>query len=340
MPTILNLVVMSLLIGTYNPYWGHTYIAEGNGKIYALRSLAGGSSLCVFDKPKRASEEAFSITTLDSLGEPLVEVTTPGKHSCHITLLARQAVLADYTSGTVSLFDLDEDGIPQTNPQLIEFKGSGPHPTRQTSPHIHSSWLSPDGKMLLVVDLGCDCLYRYNVADGRVLPATQRRIELPPGCGPRHCTFLQQGNLLYVATELSDEVLVYNTSDFTLLNRYVAHAENPNGGSHIVPSADGKYLYVSMRVSGTAGAERCRMKDCIAIFECLDGGKLNYLGHRETGGHPRHFAITKDGNNIVVACRDDNRIDIYPLDKTSGMVGERIKTINTPSPAYVHEISN
>lgn len=335
MITTLNLVVMSLLIGTYNPYWGHTYIAEGNGKVYALRSLAEGSSLCVFEQSKRKGEETLSITTLDSLGEMLTEVTTPGKHSCHITLLARQAVLADYTSGTLTLFELNEEGLPQPNPQVIPFEGSGPHPTRQTSPHIHSSWLSPDGKMLIVVDLGCDKLYRFEVRDGRVVLPMAESIALPSGCGPRHCVFSHSGEYLYVATELSDEVLVYRTSNFELLGRYVAHSENPQGGSHIVLSEDGQFLYLSSRVSSTAGASRCSVKDGIAIFKCLGGGALEFLNYHKTGGHPRHFAISPDGEYVVVACRDDNRIEIYPRDKKSGLIGDSVKIVDTPSPVYV-----
>lgn len=329
---------MSLLIGTYNPFWGHTYIAEGNGKIYALRSLAEGSSLCVFAQPKPQGEGSLSIVTLDALEEKLVEVTTPGKHSCHITLLEHQAVLADYTSGTLSLFELDEEGIPQSNPQIISFEGSGPHPTRQTSPHIHSSWLSPDGKMLVVADLGCDALYRFEVADGRVVTTTMERIDLPSGCGPRHCAFSPQGDILYIVTELSDEVLVYRTADFSLLNRYALHSENPEGGGHIV--LNGEYLYISMRVSSSAGAERCHTKDGIAIFKRLKNGELSHLGYQPTGGHPRHFAITKNGDKLIVACRDDNRVEIYELDKASGLIGECVGAITTPAPVYVHENSN
>ena len=329
---------MSLLIGTYNPYWGHTYIAEGNGKIYALRSLAEGSSLCVFEKSNLQGEDSLSIVTLEALGERLMEVTTPGKHSCHITLLEHQAVLADYTSGTLSLFELDEEGLPQPNPQQIIFEGSGSHPTRQTSPHIHSSWLSTDGKMLIVVDLGCDALYRFEVADGRVVNRYER-IDLPSGCGPRHCAFSPQEDILYVATELSDEVLVYRTSDFALLGRYAVNAENPNGGGHIVLSDDGNYLYVSMRVSSTAGEKFSKLGDGVAVFKCCGGGKLELLQYKTTGRHPRHFAITQDGNNIVVACRDDNRIELYTLDK-EGTMGECVETIETPSPVYVHENSN
>ena len=331
---------MSLLIGTYNSYWGHTYIAEGNGKIYALRSLAEGSSLCVFEQPKPQDEDSLSIVTLDALGKKLVEVTTPGKHSCHITLLEHQAVLADYTSGTLSLFDLDDEGLPQPNPEIITFEGSGPHPTRQTSPHIHSSWLSPNGKMLIVADLGCDALYRFDVTEGRVVTISLERIALPAGCGPRHCAFSPQGDILYVVTELSDEVLVYSTSEFALLGRYSVNAESPQGGGHILLSPNGEYLYTSARVSSTAGADRCKTKDGIAIFKRLDNGELEYLGYQPTGGHPRHFAITKDSSRVIVACRDDNRIELYSLDRTNGLIGECIGTINTPSPVYVHENSN
>ena len=331
---------MSLLVGIYSPCWGHTYIAKGSGKIYALRSLAEGSSLCVFEQSKLQGEGPLSVVTLDALGEPLAEITTAGKHSCHITLLEHQAVLADYTSGTLSLFELDEEGIPQPNPQLIAFEGSGPHPTRQTAPHIHSSWLSPDGKMLIVVDLGSDVLYRFDVADGRVVLHMAEPISLPSGCGPRHCLFSPEGDILYVATELSDEVLVYRTSDFTLIDRHVVHAENPQGGGHILLSPNGEYLYVSMRVSSTAGEKSSKIGDGVAVFKCCGGGKLELLQYKTTGRHPRHFAITEDGNRLIVACRDDNRIEIYPIDKGGGLMGECVETINTPSPVYVDENSN
>ena len=335
MAATLKLLIMSLLIGTYNSYWGHTYIAEGNGKIYALRSLADDSSLCVFEQPKRTGEESFSITTLDSLGEKLVEVTTPGKHSCHITLLAHQAVLADYTSGTLSIFELDAEGLPQLKPQVITFEGSGPHPTRQKSPHIHSSWLSPDGKMLLVVDLGCDKLYRFEVRDGRVVLPMAESIALPSGCGPRHCAFSQKGDFLYVVTELSDEVLVYRTSDFALQHRYIVNSGNPEGGSHIALSPDGEYLYISSRVSSTAGASRCNVPDGVATFRCLADGALEPLHYLATGGHPRHFAVSKDGNYLVVACRDGNVVEVYPIDRKRHTPGKCVKRIEIASPVYV-----
>ena len=226
---------MLLYIGTHDPAWGHTWVTRGFGKVYALRSLAGGSALCVFDEASMA---------------PFGEYPTPGEHSCHITLLDRRAVVADYTSGTLSLYSLDPNGLPTSspapsslpaltgNPRLLRFEGSGPVPVRQESPHVHSSWLAPDGRSILVVDLGSDALYRFQVAEGQLVPESRERFAAPAGSGPRHCCFGR--GVLYVATELSDEVLVYSWPEMVLLQRCVTNPERPGGGdtSSSVPTDD------------------------------------------------------------------------------------------------------
>lgn len=38
----MKFLLMAMIIGTYGPQWGHTALAEGFGKLYALRSLPGG----------------------------------------------------------------------------------------------------------------------------------------------------------------------------------------------------------------------------------------------------------------------------------------------------------
>ena len=327
-----KLLIMSILVGIASPYWGHTFIAEGNGKIYALRSLADSSSLCVFDAKIASGDELFCVTD-EMAAKALAEVTTPGKHSCHIVLLDNQAVVADYTSGTLTLYELDKEGIPQPHPTVVKFEGQGPHPTRQLSPHIHSSTLSPDGKTLLVADLGCDRLIRYKVEDGRLSLPEVEHIALPAGSGPRHCAFAPEGDYLYVVTELSDEVMVFNTSDYKLLNRYTLNAGNPEGGAHITVSADGKYVYASSRVSKTSKKPSLPVPDGIAIYERLPKGELKLLHYQATGAHPRHFAVSNDGSKLVVACRDDNRVEIYKL--KGGIPTGKAKMIEVSQPVYI-----
>lgn len=304
----MKFLLMAMIIGTYAPQWGHTALAEGFGKLYALRSLPGGSSLCVFDMPADVS----GIVTLDSL-TPIAEVSTPGEHSCHITILKQQAVVSDYTSGTLSLFELDAAGMPVGEPQVIRFEGNGPDPVRQTSPHIHSSWVSQDGMSIVVVDLGCDRIYRYSVMCGRVNVDSQETFELPAGCGPRHCAFSHDGTMLYVATELSDEVLVYSFPEMTLLQRCLTNDVHPRGGGHIILSPDGQYLYVSSRLEN----------DGIAIFKVSEDGLIEKCGYQTTGSHPRHFAISHDGKTLVCATRDSGTLETFTIDPSTGCLHKK-----------------
>jgi 6-phosphogluconolactonase (cycloisomerase 2 family) len=332
MISMLKLLALTILVGSNTAYWGHTYLAEGNDKIYALRSLNTNSALCTFESNLLNGKEG--VVELAALQMPMTESVTKGKESCHITLLDREVVVADYTSGTLTLYPLDAQGNVEGAPRLLRYEGSGPH-RRQKSPHIHSSALSPDGKTLAVVDLGSDRVYLYAVKEGRV--AEQRTsIAIPAGCGPRFSVYSHDGSLLYVLTELSDEVLVYRTADNALLNRYPISGENPEGGAHIALSPDGRYLYASMRVSSTSKANECKVSDGVAIFRCLKNGKLKKIHYLPTGGHPRHFAISKDGNALVVACRDDDAIELYPLNSKNGLPSGRVERYSVPRPVYVH----
>jgi 6-phosphogluconolactonase (cycloisomerase 2 family) len=328
MISLLKSLALTILVGSNTAYWGHTYLAEGNDKVYALRSLSPNSSLCVFDAEVLKGKEG--IIELASLQVPMTESKTDGDESCHITLLPREAVVSDYTSGTLTLYPLDKRGNVEGKPRLLHFEGSGIHPTRQKSSHIHSSALSPDGKMLVVIDLGCDKIYRFTVENGRAAKVLSA-ISTPAGCGPRFSTYSTDGEYLYVVTELSDEVLVYRTSDFMLLGRYPMGDANPGGGAHIALSADGRYLYASLRVSSVA--KDCPISDGVAIYECLAEGKLKKLHYQPVGGHPRHFTVSADGGALVVACRDDSTIEIYPL--KNGVPTGKVERVSVEKPTYV-----
>ncbi len=288
---------MKLLTGSWTPECGHTWLARGFGKIYYLLSLADGSFLCVDGR----------------------KFSTSGKHSCHITLLLREAVVADYTSGTISLYPLGADGIPVGDPKVLHFEGSGPIAIRQECSHIHSSWLSPDGKSLVVVDLGADKIYRFGVYDGRVSMEGIEAFSMPAGCGPRHCAF--SNGKLYVSTELSDEVLVLDWPSMELLQRVIVNNELPSGGGHLLLSLDGLFLYTSSRLKN----------DGIGIFRIEEDGLLEKVGYQPTGLHPRHFCLTPDGSKLLVACRDSNSIEYYYRDEVSGLLspaGKNLKLKN------------
>lgn len=311
---------MQLVVGTWDAAWGHTWVSRGFGRLYALKSLAGGSELCVIPEPVISSDTPF-ICKPGTAG--WISYPTPGEHSCHITLLEREAVVADYTSGTLSLFPLDASGLPCGEPQILHFEGSGPHPVRQTSPHIHSSWLSPDGGSIVVADLGSDRLYRFAVRGGRLDTGSSETFAMPPGCGPRHCAF--GTGVLYVITELSDEVLVLDWPAMTLRQRITVNHALPQGGGHLVLSPNGAFLYASSRLKN----------DGIAVFRVLGGGVLERTAYIRTGSHPRHFCLSPKGDLLLCACRDADAVQLFSRDAVSGMLSPLPEQISIEKPVFV-----
>ena len=317
-----------LIAGSYDKTWNYTYTASDNsGHLYLTHNVENGCTLSLVD-PRGL--------------EVLAESRTPGLSTCHITILDGQVVTADYTSGSLSVFPVDCDGVPG-EPEVMYFKGSGPVRGRQDSAHLHSTWLSPDGLSLVAVDLGSDKLYRFGVRDGKLLFTDGEfhgaaPIDLPAGCGPRHCAFSPSGDRLYVITELSDEVLVLDYPSGRLLQRLPAHKENPNGGGHILLSPEGRFVCASVRVSSTSGDARCLCRDCIAVYERdASTGLLTPAGSFEVGGHPRHFTFAPDTDalKLVVACRDSDALQVFTLDPSTGLPQGPSENIPATSPDSV-----
>ena len=299
---------MLLTVGTWDPAWGHTWIARGNGKLYSLRSLAGGSFLCIRDACTLA---------------PIGEYPTSGEHSCHVTLIGKEAVVSDYTSGSLSIYPIDAEGIPSAPPKVVHFDGAGPNPERQSSSHIHSSWASLDGRWIVVADLGSDSLYRFPIKEGCLDYMSEEHFHMPAGSGPRHCCFGK--GMLYVSTELSDEILALSWPSMELVQRIVVNSALPGGGGHLVLSPDGRFLYASSRLKN----------DGIGIFRVKDNGMLSIQGYCRTGAHPRHFCLVPDGSMAIVACRDDNRLEFYNRDFEGGGLALANIEISIEKPVFV-----
>ena len=334
---------MKLLTGTYSRQWGHTWLTSGNGKLYAAVSTAIDAALAVFDPEDSAGPSpALSIDMhgrTTPCGRMICRKGTAGIHPCHITLLPNQAITSDYTSGSLTVFELDGQGLPCPGARLLRFPTRSAIPDsinaeRQSTPHIHSSWVSPDGNELIVVDLGSDRLYVLPLTDGRldIIDLDENGfvladfIQLPAGCGPRHCTF---GNsMLYVSTELSDEVLVLSWPGKEMVQRIGTNGLHPGGGGHLALSPDGKFLYVSSRLNG----------DGIAVFAVDGNGLLHKTAFQRTGLHPRHFCLSDDGKILAVACRDSNTVEIYVRNPTDGLLSLR-KTVKVEKPVFVEFIN-
>ena len=212
----------------------------------------------VFNGEAGGAVAAFSIDP--KMGEiNLLNIEgTKGRAPCNICIDRdnKYVFVANYNEGTVSMLPVNADGSLASILTIVKHEGSGPNKIRQTEPHVHYATLTPEGKYLCVVDLGIDSVRFYEVdrKNGSLIFNNKLSLKMKPGCGPRHMEFHPSGQIAYIITELSCEVVVveYNVENqtfdiiqqiSTLPKGYTG--KSTGGAIHISP--DGNYLYASNR---------------------------------------------------------------------------------------------
>lgn len=261
--------------------------------IYAVGEDAGLSSTA---NVLSYSSDGQSLELLQS--EP-----TGGGAPCHIALSpdGGKLLTANYMGGSISVFPLDSKGMIADGAEVIQFYGRGADSVRQSQPHLHQISFVPGTNALLANDLGRDKIY---MIDSPYVGQRIREISVAPGSGPRHTVFGSGGKYAYMLTEISGEIMVFDTSDGQLspIQTVTADTLGAQGSADIHLSPDGRFLYASNRLQG----------DGLAIFSVDSvSGVLTRVGYQSTGAHPRNFAISPNGKYLLVACRDTDAIEIY-----------------------------
>ena len=252
-----------------------------------------------------------------------------GADPCHIVADDKYVITANYTGGDISVFSLDAKGRLQPEVQNIAFVGKTP----ERVAHIHCIIPTPDKKYILATDLGNDRVYRFRYnkkarKNAEVLTSQRVAYEVSDGQGPRHLTFSKDGRFAYLINELGGEcvVLGYRKGKLKEIQRIMADEGGGRGSADIHISPDGRFLYTSHRLK----------KDGIAIFAIdPEKGTLTKIGYQLTGIHPRNFAITPNGKYLLVACRDDNKIQVFQRDEATGELTETAQAIEVDRPTCI-----
>lgn len=279
-----------------------------------------------------AAANAFEFNKEDGSISPINTQLTGGADPCYITLDegGKHVVTANYSGGSMTLFNVKEKGVLDVASQVINFSGKGVNAERQNAPHIHCVQYSPDGNYLFATDLGTDRIYKFKVSNDSanyLMPGEPAYFKVADGSGPRHFDFHPNGKYVYLLNELSGSVIAFNyskeTGDFSEFQAIQADTLNAGGSADIHVSPDGRFLYTSHRLEG----------DGIAIFSInqLDGS-LTKVGYQSTNKHPRNFAITPNGKFMLVASRDDNTIQIFQIDSKTGLLEDTRQDIIVDMP--------
>ncbi|MCX7028007.1 MAG: lactonase family protein [Spirochaetes bacterium] len=270
---------------------------------------------------------------LDYLNNQLTWGTDP----CFVELdrLERWAVVANFMSGSVSVYPIFGDGSLGPVVCHIQHQGSSVDPARQKGPHAHSVIFDTSNSHVFVPDLGMDRMvaYDFDAATGTMVPNEGFGSASKPGSGPRYMEIHPSGRFAYTVNELDSTVAAsFFDSGTETLQAFQTISTLPAGFTgqsscadlHISPS--GRHLYASNRGH-----------DSIAVFAIdANSGELSLLTFEPArGGVPRNFAIDPSGDWILVANQDTDNIVLFAVDKESGLIEFTGTELRVPTPVCV-----
>jgi len=300
-----------------------------------------GTTLYATSRDKADGEEghnsvtAFTVNQSDFSLTLLNSQSSQGRGNCHVQVSPKGDYLfaANYSSGHATALPLEADGRVAPASSVVRGEGSGPVESRQKGPHAHQVMMDPEGKFLLVPDLGTDKVMNYilDAKSGELTPnPDQPWLSMEPGSGPRHLVFHPSGEFVFILSELNSTITAcrFNSTtgvlsiinsasivkdDFTGAKQAAAIRIHPNG----------KYLYASNRDDVSS----------VAVLGIDEQGEINRLQVVDNVPYwPRDFNITPDGNHLLVAGGRANEIGLYIVDPATGLLTGTETKVNLPGP--------
>lgn len=314
--------------GTIAQRWG---LSGLNSPTYLLRH-PNGRILYSGEKGSGQNQDGFLVTYAleDRPARVLSRLHTGGVSPCHLSMDEQRAFLfvSNYASGTLSVFRLDEDGLPAERCDVVQHHGHGVHPSRQDGPHIHYAMCR--GDLVYVCDLGLDVVFRYrlNRSSGR-LSLTEGSFSTAPGDGPRHLAFHPTlPGCVTLLTELTGKVYVLRQTAGALEKVQVRSAlpedyRGENTAAAVRYTEDGAFLLTSNRGH-----------DSIAVFPVRSDGTLSEPVFSSSGGAgPRDFHLM--GDLVLSSNQYTGELAVLELDRNSRQLRSLAHTDGAGQPTCV-----
>jgi len=305
-------------------------ISKDEKFVYAVNETNGAN-------PGRVT--AYSFDKKNGTLHFLNTTASGGDDPCYISTTSdnKWLAVANYTSGTATVFPINSDGTVAPYSQII-YDSVYRNSREIATPHVHETVFSPDEKYLLTPDLGLDEIitYRFDSAIKQPLILTSAAFtKSEKGSGPRHLVFSKNKKFVYLMHEMGGTVTAYdyNKGKLSEIQKIATFPEGFAGrkdGAEICISPDGKFLYASDRGD----------LNTITIFS-IDrvSGKLNLKGTESTFGKgPRNFIIDPTGNYLLAANQDSRNIVIFKRDMETGLLIKTDKEIEIPRPVCLQMI--
>ena len=307
---------------------GYLTISPQHSHLYRIHGVKG---------QKEGGISAFAIDPASYRLSKLNQVSTAGRGPCYVSFAPSGdlAYVANYSSGSISVIPIQEDGSLAEVSQIIQHEGASINQERQKGPHAHYIESGAHG-FVYAADLGIDkvMVYESGQEPNRLIAAHPSSIKLVGGLGPRHIDFHPGGEYIYVMNELVGSVsgflLNKETKEFEEIQTISSlpssfEGYNKSADIHVHPS--GRFLYASNRGD----------LNSIAVFSIeQESGLLELVEVYDEGiAWPRNFNISPDGGYLLVCNRDNDEVISLQIDLEKGSLSPTGHSVYAPKPICV-----
>ena len=281
---------------------------------------------------------SFAIDRATGELKELNRARTTGRGAAHVAVNATATALAavNYGHGNTVSLTIEPDGLLGSLVSDMRHEGSSVNEQRQGEPHPHSANFTPDGRFVIVPDLGTDELVAYAIdpQTAQLERTPDPQVMMEPGSGPRHMTFHSNGRNAYVINELSSTITVLDygpqAGAFSAIQTVSTLPDDYDGPANttaeVLVHPNGRFLYGSNRGSNT-----------IAVFGIDPStGSLDPVERVSTGGDwPRNFRLSPDGRFLLVANQRSDDVRVFRVDAGTGRIAATGVAASVPNPMCV-----
>ena len=286
---------------------------------------------------------AFQILENGSLSR-VNSINIKGMRGCHISVSPDDSYIfiSGYHDGKITVVKLNEDGSVGKITDGVFHKGLGSVAERNFRPHVNCSHLTPDGRFLMVADVGIDQIkiYRFDSHDGKIVHVDTVRSELESG--PKSFRFSKDGKFFYVMHELKNTIDVYSyeTGDkvpkIEKLQTVPTTGDDPDpltAASAIRFEPNEDYLFCSNAGDNTVSMYKrdtetglLELKFCLPI----------------SGNYPKDIALFPDGVHLASLNHVSGSISFFRVDyeKSLLVMSGRTLRVNEPNCCELVKISD
>lgn len=290
-----KLKIINEIKTTMNP----SYLQINNGFLYAVSEQEVGA-ISSFEIDKNN----VKILNVKKINQSL---------PCYITTNSNRdkLLVANYESGSIIVYQIKKNGSIGRRKGIKKYNNSNMHFAEFIGDNIYA------------IDLGKDAIYIYNLKMQLI-----SQIDMNRNCGPRHMVMSKDENIMYVVTELSNQILVYKKNDnkFDLIQEISTlpdeSIESYAGAIRI--SRDNKNIYVTNRGHNS-----------ISVFSILKRGLKFVQNIPSYGEFPRDILLNESEEYAIVANQKSNNVIVYKRNIKNGILSKIDGEVKMEKPSCI-----